>query len=48
MRWNPGKGITVEGFYNYVNGELSGNPNGNLVSTLDFAEEFTLRMSYQF
>ncbi|HEX4872988.1 MAG TPA: DUF1302 family protein [Nevskiaceae bacterium] len=48
VRWNPGKGITVEGFYNYINGELYGNPNDNLVSTIDFAEEFTMRISYQF
>lgn len=48
VRWNPGKGVTVEGFYNYINGELWGNPNDNLLSTLDFAEEFTLRLTYQF
>ncbi len=48
VRWNPGKGVTVEGFYNYINGELWGNPYDNLVSTLDFAEEFTLRVTYQF
>lgn len=48
VRWNPGKGITVEGFYNYVNGNLWGNPNDNLLSTLDFADEFTLRLTYQF
>lgn len=48
VRWNPGKGLTVEGFYNYINGELWGNPSNNLVSTLDFAEEFTLRVTYQF
>ncbi|AXQ31068.1 hypothetical protein D0B54_21350 [Solimonas sp. K1W22B-7] len=48
LRWNPGKGVTVEGFYNYIDGNLYGKPNDNLVSTLDFAEEFTLRLSYQF
>lgn len=48
LRWHPGKGITVEGFYNYVNGNLYGKPSDNLISTLDFAEEFTLRLSYQF
>lgn len=48
LRWNAGKGVTVEGFYNFVDGELWGNPNNNLLSTLDFAEEFTLRLAYQF
>ena len=48
VRWNPGKGVTVEAFYNYINGELWGNPNDNLISTLDFADEFTLRATYTF
>ena len=48
LRWNPGKGVTVEGFYNYVNSELWGQPLDNLISTLNFAEEFTLRLTYQF
>jgi hypothetical protein len=48
LRWNPGKGVTVEGFYNFIDGGLWGNPNNNLISTLDFAEEFTLRLTYQF
>jgi hypothetical protein len=48
VRWNPGRSITVEGFYNYVDGELRGNPNDNLISTLGFAEEFSLRLTYQF
>ncbi|HSW12117.1 MAG TPA: DUF1302 family protein [Solimonas sp.] len=48
LRWHPGNGVTVEGFYNYINGEMYGNPNDNLLSTLDFAEEFTLRLSWQF
>ncbi|TDU31036.1 hypothetical protein DFR24_0394 [Panacagrimonas perspica] len=48
LRWNAGKSVTVEGFYNFVDGRLWGNPNDNLLSTIDFAEEFTLRVSYQF
>lgn len=48
LRWNPGRNITVEGFYNYANGDLSGNPNDNLISTLNFAEEVTLRLTWQF
>ncbi len=48
VRWNPGKGVTVEGFYNYIDGNMWGNPNDNLISSLNFAEEFTLRLTYQF
>ncbi len=48
LRWNPGKGITIEGFYNYVDSGLWGNKYNNLMSTIDFAEEFTLRAAYQF
>lgn len=48
VRWNPGNGVTVEGFYNYTNGRLWGRETMNVVSTLDFAEEFTLRLTYQF
>jgi hypothetical protein len=49
VRWNPGKGLTVEGFYNYINGDLWGdNPNNNVISSLDFADEVALRVTYQF
>ncbi|AXQ28528.1 hypothetical protein D0B54_07450 [Solimonas sp. K1W22B-7] len=49
LRWNPGHGVTVEGFYNYIDGSLFGaDRSKNLISTLDFAEEFTLRLTYQF
>ncbi|WP_428313334.1 DUF1302 family protein [Hydrocarboniphaga sp.] len=48
LRWHPGHDITVEGFYNYTNGHLYGDPNGNLIAGLEFAQEFTMRFSYQF
>ncbi len=48
LRWNPGQGITIEGFYNYIDSGLWGNKYNNLMSSIDFAEEFTLRMAYQF
>ena len=48
LRWNPGHGVTVEGFYNHISDDLWGNRYDNLMSTIDFAEEFTLRVSYQF
>jgi hypothetical protein len=50
LQWNPGHHITVEGFYNYTNGNLYGasNPNDNLVSTLNFAQEAFVRLTYDF
>ncbi|WP_373080908.1 DUF1302 family protein [Zhongshania sp.] len=49
IRWNPGKGLTVEAFYNHIDGSLWGdNPNSNVISSLDFADEASLRVTYQF
>jgi hypothetical protein len=48
VRWKPNGKVTVEGFYNYLNGSFGGNRNSNIVSTIDFAREFTLRVGYQF
>lgn len=48
LRWNPGNNIGVEAFYNFIDGELSGNPNDNVLSTLGFADELGLRLTYQF
>ena len=47
LRWKPRGSMTVEGFYTYINGHL-GNPNRNALSTLDFADEFSVRLTYQF
>lgn len=47
LRWKPNTAVTVEGFYTYVNGHI-GNPNKNAISTIDFTDEFTLRLTYQF
>jgi hypothetical protein len=47
LRWKPRGDMTVEGFYTYINGHL-GAPNRNALSTLDFADEFSLRLTYQF
>ena len=48
VRWKPNGRFTVEAFYNYLNGRLGGNPNNNVVSSLDYANEMTLRLVYQF
>ncbi|HVT35765.1 MAG TPA: DUF1302 family protein, partial [Nevskiaceae bacterium] len=49
LRWKPNREWQVDGFYTYINGALGGaNPNNTLLSTLDFADEFTIRLTYQF
>ena len=47
LRWKPNGDVTVDMFYNYVNGHLS-NRNANSLSTVDYADEITLRIGYQF
>jgi hypothetical protein len=47
LRWKPNGNWTVDAFYNYLNGRLS-RPNDNIISTADWAKEFTLRLGYQF
>jgi len=48
VQWNLGKGVTLEGFYNYIDGDLYGNHNENLLGTVDYAREVGMRVSYQF
>lgn len=48
VKWRPTGAVTVDAFYSYINGDMGGNPNNNLLSTADFADEFTLRVAYQF
>ena len=48
LRWNPGNNIGVEAFYNFVDGDLKGNPNDNVISSLGYADEVGLRLTYQF
>ncbi|MBW2942251.1 DUF1302 family protein [Zhongshania aquimaris] len=49
VRWNPGRGLTVEAFYNHIDGNVWGdNPNTNMISSLDFADELSLRVTMQF
>jgi hypothetical protein len=47
VRWKPNGKLTVEAFYTYLNGTL-GEPNNNVISTIAFAKEATLRVGYQF
>lgn len=48
IRWKPNGTVTVEAFYNYINGTIGGNPNDNALGTFDFADEFALRIGVQF
>jgi hypothetical protein len=47
IKWNPGHNISVDLFYNYVNGHLYGNPTDNLIRAIDFSNEINLRLTYQ-
>ncbi|HET9692758.1 MAG TPA: DUF1302 family protein [Steroidobacteraceae bacterium] len=48
LRWKPNGTLTIEAFYNYLNGTIGGNPNDNALSTVDYADEFALRVGLQF
>lgn len=48
VRWKPNGKLTVEAFYNYINGHLGGNPNKNIFGNLEFANELAVRVGYQF
>jgi hypothetical protein len=48
VRWKPNGNLTLEGFYNYLNGNLNGNPNSSSVATFGNRDEFTMRVGYQF
>lgn len=49
IKWKPSGAWTIEGFYSYINGALgSANPNDTLLSTIDYADEMTMRVTYQF
>lgn len=48
-RWKPQGNLTFELFYNFIDGDTWGDqPTDNRLNALDFADEATLRMSYQF
>ncbi|MDR3417904.1 MAG: hypothetical protein P4L83_17155 [Nevskia sp.] len=48
LQFKPTGHWSIDGFYTYINDHLSGNPNSNLLGGLGFANEFTLRVGYQF
>jgi hypothetical protein len=48
LQYKPSGHWAFDGFYTYINDRLGGNPNNNLLGGLGFANEFTVRVSYQF
>lgn len=49
LQWKPRGNVTVNLFYNYVNGHAWGNnANDNTVELVDFADEVAFRVGFQF
>ncbi|MCM2311128.1 MAG: hypothetical protein NDI84_06950 [Steroidobacteraceae bacterium] len=50
IRWKPSGNWTAEAFYTFMDGSIGGksNENKNIMSTLDHADEISLRIGYQF
>ncbi|MDN5873774.1 MAG: hypothetical protein L0H29_05260, partial [Sinobacteraceae bacterium] len=48
LLWAPGSGFQVFAAFNYINGKLYGNPGENLLSSLAFAQEAFIRLTYNF
>lgn len=47
IRWQPNDKLIVTAFYNYINGHL-GRQTDNTLGGVDYADEFTVRIGYQF
>lgn len=47
VRWKPLGAVTLEAYYNYLNGHI-GNDTENFISTVDYADEIGMRLAYQF
>ena len=48
LKWKPSGNWNIEMFYNYTDGELGGDENENIIQTIDWTDEFGLRVAYQF
>ena len=49
LRWRPGNNWAIEAFYNFIDGKVRDrNPNYNALATTEWADEFTLRVGYEF
>lgn len=47
LKWNPGYGVSVDVFYNFIDGKLYGDGESTLQRAIDFADEVGLRISYE-
>jgi hypothetical protein len=49
LKWKPSGDWNVEFYYNYLEGELDGgDKNSNVIESIDFADEFGLRIAFQY
>ncbi|WP_269620778.1 DUF1302 family protein [Zhongshania sp. BJYM1] len=48
LKWKPSGNWNVEAFYTYIDDDISSDANVNIMQTFDWAEEFGLRVAYQF
>lgn len=48
LKWKPSGNWNIEAFYSYIDDDLKSNANENVMQTFDWAEEFGLRVAYQF
>ena len=48
LKWKPSGNWNIEMFYNYTDGDLGGDENENIIQTIDWVDEFGLRVAYQF
>ncbi|WP_210425297.1 DUF1302 family protein [Spongiibacter thalassae] len=47
IKWNPGRGMSVDLYYNYVTGDLHGDGTSTLTRAIDHVEEVGMRFTYQ-
>ncbi len=47
IKWNPGNNLSVDLFYNFIDGKLYGDGESTLQRAIDFADEVGLRITYQ-
>ena len=47
LKWNPGRAMSVDLYYNYVTGDLHGDGSKTLTRALDHVQEVGMRFTYQ-
>jgi len=48
IRYQPSTTWSIEAFYNFINGNLYGDDNENIMQTLEYADEIGIRAGFQF